>query len=226
MTRRLRIAVVANEFPALSETFVLNHVAGLLDMGHEVVVLANLPRAETIIHRDVERYALTGRTIYREMPENKLRRVLDGLGLLARATWHRDGAPWRALDTRHLGREARSLALLYWADRLRGEAPFDAIHCHFGMVGRTMAYLREIGAIEGPLYVTFHGVDVSAVLDADPHAYDHLFRNADHFLPISELWHARLIAHGCPPERTTVHRVGIDMTEFPFCGRDLLRSET
>jgi colanic acid/amylovoran biosynthesis glycosyltransferase len=212
----LRIAVMAHEFPALSETFVLNHVTGLLDLGHDVTVLATAPRADELTQPDVVRYGLADGTVYRRMPKNPvLRAALAPLLVLRRR-----GGEGPVLDVRHYGREARSLSLLYWADRLRRLAPFDVVHCHFGIVGRTAAYLRELNALEGKLVVTFHGVDVSATLDSDPHTYDHLFHTGDLFLPISELWRDRLIDQGCPPERTLVHRVGIDVGAFDFRPRD------
>ena len=36
----MKIAFVANHFPVLSETFILNQVEGLLELGHEVTVHA------------------------------------------------------------------------------------------------------------------------------------------------------------------------------------------
>lgn len=36
--RTMRIAFVVSHFPSLSETFILNQIAGLLDRGHEVDV--------------------------------------------------------------------------------------------------------------------------------------------------------------------------------------------
>ena len=212
----LRIAVMAHEFPALSETFVLNHVTGLLDLGHDVTVLATGPRADELTQPDVARYGLAHGTVYRRMPRNPILRAAFAPLLVLR----RRGGEGPVLDMRRYGREARSLSLLYWADRLRRLAPFDVVHCHFGIVGRTAAYLQELNALKGKLVVTFHGVDVSAALDSDPHTYDHLFRAGDLFLPISELWRNRLIDAGCPPERTLVHRVGIDVGAFDFRARD------
>lgn len=60
--RPLRIAMFVNEFPALSETFVLNQITGLLDLGHEVTILATQPRHEKGAHADVMRYGLTERS--------------------------------------------------------------------------------------------------------------------------------------------------------------------
>ncbi len=221
MSPPLRIAVVAHEFPALSETFVLNHVTSLLQAGHDVTVLADRPRADSATHPDVARWHLGERTIYRAMPEGRLRRLARGAALGGRLALRGRGAAWQALDTARFGREALSLSLLYWVARLDRVRPFDVIHCHFGTVGRGAAYLREIGALRGRLAVTFHGVDVSACLDADPDLYDHLFQTGDLFLPISEAWRNRLVAHGCPPERTTVHHMGIDLSLFPYRPRRL-----
>ena len=36
----MRIAFVVNSFPALSETFILDQIAGLIDLGHDVHILS------------------------------------------------------------------------------------------------------------------------------------------------------------------------------------------
>ncbi|HEX7776789.1 MAG TPA: glycosyltransferase [Parvibaculum sp.] len=210
----LRIAVFVNEFPALSETFVLNQITGLLDLGHDVTIFATRPRVETRVHRDVMRYRLWERLCYRGMPGSRLVRLAQAPGLLAK---HRaDREPFaKALNPMRYGREATSLGMLYWADRLAGHAPFDIVHCHFGIVGRTVAFLREIGAISGKLVTAFHGVDMSTCLDRDPGLYAHLFAHGDLFMPVSEHWRKRLVEHGCDPDRIVVHRMGIDPARFP-----------
>jgi colanic acid/amylovoran biosynthesis glycosyltransferase len=214
--RPLRVAMFASEFPALSETFVLNQVTGLLDLGHDVTVFANGPRGEATTHADIARYRLQDRVRYRSMPKARGARLWRAPGLLAGSGRHRLAALLRALDASSYGRDALSLNMFYWCAALADEAPFDVIHCHFGLVGRAVAYLREIGAIRGRLVVAFHGVDVSACLDADPGLYCHLFAHADLALPISDRWRDRLIDHGCDPARIHVHRMGIDLARFPF----------
>ncbi|MCE9650961.1 MAG: glycosyltransferase [Parvibaculum sp.] len=215
--RPLRVAMFVNEFPALSETFVLNQITGLLDLGHEVTILATQPRVEKGIHADVMRYALGERLRYRNMPAPRTAR----LALLPSVFRRDDKRPisLRALNPLRYGREASSLSLLHWAESLSSCAPFDVIHCHFGIVGQTAAYLREIGALQGRLVTTFHGVDMSACLDRDPDIYRHLFTNGDLFLPVSDHWRDKLVAHGCDPARIEVHRMGIDPSRFPLTSR-------
>jgi colanic acid/amylovoran biosynthesis glycosyltransferase len=215
MERPLRIAMFVNEFPALSETFVLNQITGLLDLGHDVTIIATQGRAEKGVHADVMRYGLTERLQYRDMPASRIRRLAQLPSLL-----RRDPAmSMKALDAARYGREATSLSLLYWTDGLRHREPFDVIHCHFGIVGRTAAHLREIGALRGKLVTTFHGVDMSACLDRDPDLYQRLFKQGDLFLPISTHWREKLIAHGCDPARIEIHRMGIDPSRFPLTKR-------
>lgn len=213
--RPLRIAVFVNEFPALSETFVLNQITGLLELGHDVTIFATRPRREARVHGDVMRYRLWQRLNYREMPPSRLMRLKQAPALLARAGDRRRSF-LRALNPFRYGREATSLSMLYWANCLSRHAPFDVIHCHFGLVGQQVAYLREIGAISGRLVTTFHGVDMSSCLDRDPTLYDHLFAHGDLFMPVSEYWRHRLIVHGCDPDRIVIHRMGIDPARFPF----------
>ncbi|MGH6969675.1 MAG: hypothetical protein ACREEN_11295, partial [Stellaceae bacterium] len=157
--RPLRVAVFANEFPALSETFVLSHITGLLDHGNEVTVFANTPRVgDPSVHADFRRYRLDERLRYRAMPASRAKRALGATAILMRRRLARPAL--RALDPVRYRREATSLALLHWTDRLLDLPPFDIVHCHFGLTGRTAAFLREIGAIGGRLVVMFHGVDV------------------------------------------------------------------
>jgi len=212
---RLRIAVCVNEFPALSETFVLNQITGLLDLGHDVTIFASGPRYEAGVHQDVMRYRLWERLQYREMPRSRVSRLVSAPAILLRG---RSGPQrsFKALNPFRYGREATSLNMLYWADRLSQHAPFDIIHCHFGIIGRQVAWLREIGAISGKLVTTFHGVDMSSCLDQNPALYQHLFEHGDLFMPVSDYWRHRLIAHGCDADRISIHRMGIDTARFPF----------
>ena len=60
----MRIAFVVNQFPALSQTFVLRQITGLLDRGHEVDIFAYSPGKDPIRHPNVEKYGLLKHTYY------------------------------------------------------------------------------------------------------------------------------------------------------------------
>ncbi len=214
----MRIAVFAHEFPALSETFVLNQVTGLLDLGHDVTVFANGPRQEGAVHGDVARYALSRRVRYPGLPDRRLSRMCAGVGHMVRLGAHDPRCLGRSLNVLRYGRLAASGRLLFWGNCLKGDGDgaFDVILAHFGPVGQLAARLRSAGLISGRLATVMHGVDVSACLRDDPDAYRNLFAEGDLFLPISALWRDKLAAAGCPPERMAVHHMGVDTARYAY----------
>lgn len=112
----MRIAVVTGNFPKLSETFVLNQVTGLLDLGHDVRVIARWLTREVQEHEDVDRYGLRKRL-----------RVLE----LSRKAWSR-------------GSEEERHATALRAELERSE--FDSILCHFGPHGELAARALSPGS--------------------------------------------------------------------------------
>jgi len=216
MNRRLHIAVFVHEFPALSETFVLNQVTGLMDLGHDVTILAVGPRPEPRVHADVERYGLRRRVRYPALPPSRLRRIAGAAILFMRHGWRHGRVLLRCLDWRRYERDATSLRLFFWAIRLAEQPQFDIIHCHFGPVGQLAAKLRDAGAIGGRLVTVFHGVDVSAYVRGRPDYYRFLFARGDLFLPISQVWARKLVELGCDSRRIQIHRMGVDVRRYPF----------
>ncbi len=225
IAKPLRIAFFLHEFPALSETFVLNQATGLLELGHDVTIFAERPRAEPRIHPDVARYGLIGRTRYLHLPAGRARRILGAVPRFAALARRRPQAALKALSLRRFGRDALSLRLLYWAALLRDEPSFDVIHCHFGPIGQLAAKLREVGAFSGFLGTVFHGVDISAYVRDRPGYYDYLFAHGDAFLPISDVWRQRLIELGCDRDRIAVHHMGVDAARYRYSPRRFERGQ-
>lgn len=79
----MKIAFMVGNFPALSETFILNQITGLIDRGHEVDIYAKKPRKDPSVHSDVKKYNLLKHTYYLDAPSNPSYRFLKALGLLA-----------------------------------------------------------------------------------------------------------------------------------------------
>ncbi|RAL23715.1 colanic acid biosynthesis glycosyltransferase WcaL [Lujinxingia litoralis] len=218
----MRVAVVTGAFPALSQTFVLNQITGLIDRGCEVTILADPPRKAEKVHPDVERYGLMARTVYwTQLGQPAPDQALDGVRALVLSRKRRllKGALQAVGSTRR--HEARlSAALMVKAAHLSRLKPFDVVLCHFGNLGRECQILREMGALQGRLAVFFHGYDMSVFpRERGPGVYRELFKGADLLLPISEHWERELIAMGAPRHKIAVHRMGIDTTRFEFKAR-------
>lgn len=221
MIPRLKIAVFTTEFPALSETFVLNQVTGLLDRGHDVTVYSNGPRDDGMVHPDFQRYALTSRSHHPRMPRNKALRLARAPWRILRLACRSPRHLGTAMNAARYGREATSGRLLYWGAMIGRPKRFDAILAHFGPVGEFADTLRQAGMIAGPLATVMHGVDVSAYPDSNPNAYRDLFRRGECFLPISEHWRRKLARLGCPEKRMEIHHMGVDTARYTFRPRDL-----
>ena len=208
----LRIAFMVTEFPALSQTFVLNQITGLIDRGHEVDIFADQPGADKVMHDDVERYGLARRTFYlTKPPRNRALRVLRGAGMLL----SNPRALLPALSSAY-GLESRSLRLLYAAAAFAPRRDYDIIHAHFGPNGNRAVMLRQAGVLGGRIVTTFHLADLQSGIAGGPDYYLPLRRCGDLIFSISDYNRRHLADFGFDPARILYHPVGISLDEFPF----------
>lgn len=221
----MKVAFFVNEFPSLSETFVLNQIAGLIQAGHQVDIYARNAQAAERVHPSVESYQLDERVYYQPyLPANYLMRYLKALWLILIWGWRAKRLIWATLNIKKYGRHASSLRLLYRSIPLiqQGCPTYDVIMCHFGPMGLVALDLKAVGAVAGKVCVAFHGLDLSAhLVEAGKDVYAPLFEQADLLLPISQFWKKRLIELGCSPTKIQVHRMGIDVEKFAFQTRTL-----
>jgi colanic acid/amylovoran biosynthesis glycosyltransferase len=215
----MRIGLLVTGFPAISETFVLNQITGLLDRGHDVVIYASKPGTIEAVHRDVGRYELLRRTVYLPRPPSRvIGRWLEALRLLVLHLPSKPTGVARAF--RASVQDGRRLETFFAGLRLLAERPCEVILAHFGTNGARALRLRRAGALSGRIATVFHGFDISKKLArAGEDTYSDLFREGELFLSISERWRSRLVELGCPPDRTVVHRMGIDCRKFAFSPR-------
>jgi len=62
--KKLKIAYILGPFPQISETFVLNQITGLLDLGHDVDIFSEKRPDHPDVHQDVVDYHLISKTKY------------------------------------------------------------------------------------------------------------------------------------------------------------------
>lgn len=223
----VKIAIITNRFPALSQTFVMDRVTGLLDRGHDVTVFARGEERTEVMHADVERYHLRARTRHYPRGLTGWGPVLrDGLDMLTR----RPGLTWRtmvrSLRPSIAGSEALTLAPLGRALCTLPRGEFDAVLSFFGPNGTYAEELRAIGALSGRTYTIFLGYDLSARLrKRGAEGYRRLFEHGDHMLPICGYFRDKLLELGCPASKIDVHHLGVDTQQFVFKPRRLAPGE-
>jgi len=216
----MKIAFIVTVFPALSETFILNQITGLMDLGHEVDIYSRYNPNECKVHDDIEKYNLMDRVCYYDffnIPPNKIKRVIKGIKLIVTNFYKDPLGILRALNVFKYGKDAMSLKLLYTIIPFLGKRNYyDIIHCHFGPNGELGVMLKKLG-IKGKIVVTFHGYDMSAILiDQSYNVYNKIFDVSDILMPISNYWKRKLIILGCDEKKIIVHHMGINLDKFKF----------
>lgn len=213
MASAMNIAFIVDEFPSVSQTFVLNQITGLLERGHRVDVFTHELKAGEQRHPDVERFGLLERTHRLSCPINRWTRAVRGAGLCLRHARTNARAVLGSLNVFRYGRTASSLTLLFQA------APFfrryDILHCQFGHNGRLGAIIKKLG-LQRKLVVTFHGYDIRAALESDGALYGELWDQADCLIAISDYNRDHLLRFGGDPEKIVYHPNGIDCKRFSF----------
>ena len=251
MTQPLRIAMFVGSFPALSETFVLRQITGLLDLGHEVDVYADTkPDASSPVHSEVRKYRLLERTTYMDMPPEtapwempvwpitgrtwppgsatpvyNTRRLAMAFPKFCRCLGASPRLTFHVLDPKEYHYQTKSLSSLYrLAALVAVRTKYDLAHAHFGTVGNSFRFVRALW--KAPLVVSFHGYDFSTMPRKEgAEMYRNLFRTADVITVNSDYTRSQVEKLGCPAGRMHKLPVGLNPDEFPFRDRALSAGE-
>lgn len=199
--------MVLAHFPALSETFILNRITGLIKRGHEVDIYAGSARdSDPDVHKDVVKYGLAKNTFYESagvQPIERLIRILTvPVKFLMRARTQ------ALISMRPDKKTVRRLS------RFKERKQYDVIHAFFGTNGNLALKARQLNLIGGPLAVSFHGFDLGRELKKDPNVYRDLFNEAELIMPVCKYYKDRLEEAGCPADKIRVHPSAIDADYF------------
>lgn len=200
----MRIAVFVSLFPKLSETFILNQIVGLIEAGHEVDIFPHDQGVDLAVQEDVYRHNLLDRTFYSpKIPQNWLWRFLKAVWLSATHFHRNPAALLRSLNIFKYGHWAASLLLFYQTIAVvRGRGHYDIIHCHFGERGNTVLVFKSLGAITGPILVSFHGADANiGSIPERTEKYKELFASDAWFTANTQYTKNKLVEIGCHAER-------------------------
>ena len=161
----MKIAFIVSQFPAISETFILRQITGLLERGHEVDIFA-YTRTDFTIHSDVEKYRLLERTFYLDgyaSPPRRFVRLAKRVGLLVTNFHKNPRVVLNSLNILKFGKSAILLQVLSQIVPFLDKGPYDVVHCHFGPNGELGLLLKDIGLFHKKIITTFYGYDISSV---------------------------------------------------------------
>lgn len=209
-----RVAVVAETFPKLSETFVVNHIKGLMDAGVEVDIYAFYGRQEERVNGFVPAYGMMARTRYKPLePLPKLPRALGALRILSGNLTYLPPL-LKSLNVFRLGREALRLHRLYEAATFLTDRRYDIVHAHFGLTGEKLALFQGWGLLRAPLVTSFHGYELDDRTVVRPGMYRHLQAAGRLYIANSGYTRQRLADFGFDPARVVVEPVSLDTGFF------------
>ncbi|OQW35950.1 MAG: hypothetical protein A4E19_15960 [Nitrospira sp. SG-bin1] len=216
----MKIAFLVSQFPSVSETFILNQIVGLMELGHDVHIFADKSVKNVTIHENYEKYGLSKRTHYYGIPQNKISRMLKAILLIMKYAPSHYDVLLRSLNIVRYGKPSWSLSLLFMSAALTERGPFDIIHCQFGALGPSGVALNQICASHSKIVTSIRGYDVTVYLKKHPGIYRELFGEGDLFLPVCEFLKERLIQEGCEQKKIVVHHSGIDCSKFEYIQRE------
>ena len=223
----MKIAFIVGRFPVLSEAFILNQIAGLIERGHQIDIFAlEGYSGETKVHPIVAKYNLLERSHYvPNVPDRFSWRCLKAIQLLFTQGGKNPSAIIKSLNWFRYGKQALSLRLFYSAIAFLDSKQYDIVHCQFGIYAMQGKYpedagvlkIRSLGLLPGKLIVGFRGWDISwYVQQQGEDVYQQLFPHADFFVTNCNFFRDRAIKIGCPQTKITVVGSGIDCQKFRF----------
>jgi colanic acid/amylovoran biosynthesis glycosyltransferase len=215
----LKIAIFIDVFPIASQTFVLNQITTLIDLGIEIEVVALYAGDQSILEQpEYASYTLSAKCRY------LLSHKPSKASLFAHRLYH----VGKGLLNTHLRRrvvaglsprfsaQARNLMLSTIAACQTQTLSYNWVIAHFGSSGVVANHLRQIGVLQGKIATVFHGHDITAELsvkNTQAH-YTNLFTDTELLLPISNLWKEQLLTLGANDSQIRVQRMGVDLSLF------------
>ncbi|HOM76201.1 MAG TPA: glycosyltransferase [Anaerohalosphaeraceae bacterium] len=219
----MKIAFVVSRFPTLTESFVVQQIAAMIERNWDAAVWAFAESQQTEIQKEVKEYGLLNKTVYLSMPSAKTALRLKGVFWLVASLLL---SPKNASSLLYSFIKDRSFSyqtLLLLYAYLKGKP--DVVHAHFGPNAIPFLGLKKTG-LNLKLITSFHGYDVSVYTRRQgEHVYDELFLYGDIFTYNSESTRQKLLNLGCPEGKMIKLPMAVEVEKIPFKERFLNPSD-
>ena len=209
------VLVVTGEFPAMSETFVLDQICGLIDRGFDVRILALRPAHTAPTPPELLTYQLDRRIHYVTPLEPRggdretgpfLIDLIKNKRLSLAAEFFRNVLREKVA---HMSFPDKFQMASYAISMTNLPEP-DFVLCHFGVFGDLMVRVRAALKKKWPIATIFHGYDLSQLVDTNGKGlYRRLMASGDIFFPVSEHFLKKLKELGAPKNKIELLRMGI-----------------
>ncbi|MDH6355295.1 colanic acid/amylovoran biosynthesis glycosyltransferase [Dysgonomonas sp. PH5-45] len=219
MKKKLKIAYVVSGFPELSETFICNQIADMIDRGYDITIYAT-HKPSPPYHKIVQEYKLEEKTTYySELSYTKFKLIKAIINLMSSSLY----TSWNILKyifgrkfLKHLPIDKKMFILGSEIKKSRA----DIIHVHFAINGVEIAKLKKWGVFKTSKLVTaFHGYDIQ-IEELYPGTYIDLYEQCEIFTVNSEYSKKLIVKTGCPLSKIRMLPVGLNVDNFKPTNRD------
>ncbi|HZX14103.1 MAG TPA: colanic acid biosynthesis glycosyltransferase WcaL, partial [Thermodesulfobacteriota bacterium] len=98
----MKVALFLSNFPTLPETFILNQVTGLIDLGVDIDIYASANPYEGKVHPQVKKYKLVERVSYSDSIAPLFQRLTKGVKIVLKNFYKNPLAYTEAIKSRSL----------------------------------------------------------------------------------------------------------------------------
>jgi len=221
----MRVAMILNSFPKISEKFLLNQIIGLIQAGIHVDIYAAHRPDNEIKHELYEKYNVQKYVHYLSIPRSLIKRFLFAPFLFIKLLIINRLAAFEAVRKSKYKTVAANFKLLYFGLAFMG-AHYDVVHCHFGVNGLIGSYLKECGFCKA-LVATFHGSDINTYPKKHGiDVYNTLYNTADLITANTAFTKSKIVANGCKESLIRILPVGLIVDEYAEIDRSQEKEHT
>tara|TARA_R110002020_G_scaffold172125_4_gene362346 strand:- start:10454 stop:11692 length:1239 start_codon:yes stop_codon:yes gene_type:complete len=230
----MRIAVVVESFPSVSETFITNQIIEFIKNGHEILIFSYHKGETGILHENVIHYRLLERVQYlNNFTEEKYSSSLKFLLLLIRNSRKLNYSFLKELIFKVLKTKTGRLLLVERLQWFILNSKIDIVHVHFGPIANRILEIKKFKSlVKLKIFTSFHGYDLRPdQIMMNKKRYKKLFKLGDGFIVNTKYLESILKKVKGDLRRVQVIPVGLDTSVFQskrkqrihntllFCGR-------
>ncbi len=213
----MKVLIWTDVFPTFSETFIRNHVTGLIDRDIDVLVHSSKKDKSNIeALQDYKKYNLYDKIFSEKdyLPKFFFNRIILAFFILIKAFFTRKLFFYiKTIDYSRFKKKAISLRYFFLLNYII-KNNINIIHAHFGTNGRKLVFLKQIG-YPIKLITTFHGYDIRIEKNYAINFYKNLFNYSDKIISISNFNKQRLLSFGLNTNKIISLNNGVEIPEEP-----------
>nr|WP_288373830.1 glycosyltransferase [uncultured Algoriphagus sp.] len=211
----MKIGILVESFPRVSETWLANQIIDLIERGNEVDIYSIYPSKDQIVHQQVKANKLIEKTQYFFYPKGNTK-YRFWLTLKFVFTNLNKANPKRTIKGLKsiLSRKIETLFGFNYIF-LNGIQDLDILHAHFGEIGVFAAKMKRAGLIpKAKIVVSFHGHDIFPFKKETYQKEYQIFKDFSNALLVNSPYSKKLLKAIIPFQKIKLIPVGLDCSYF------------